>query len=407
MCTGIVHIFKCPCCGGVVDKLKDACPGWTCREAQKHCKRGICRTGIEWAQYDKPADEMCIMCELRLEGVVAKMTVETCPEGGQPWPEDRAEAEGVWKEFVEELDGEDKTEAECVWQKYMAALEKAAYVDCEFEHSDSEDESEEDERPRATSKVNIKFNLPWSKESVLAATSWKAKIEAMEKRGGRGSTSSGPRPTTQADRNHASSRPQRDNNSDWTRDGTVVSDMDWQFQSTRRINTGATITNIHRVGGPFGIPSPTDASYSDRHNDPSRRSMMPVTTWLSRQPGGMDTPGRNQSATWPRATGAVDPTTTYAGTRAQARRVRPGKTTYGPSSWNNTAARSTTAGPSNTRPRSSTAAAGAPSRAAGLICCGLGRTGGGGSVDDWSTTTSESSDDDDSSLSVGGGARVR
>ncbi|KAI8632459.1 hypothetical protein F5Y19DRAFT_364761 [Xylariaceae sp. FL1651] len=88
MCTGITHVLRCPQCNAVVLKLREACPGYTCHEAQNNCRRGVCRTGIEYTHYDRPAHEPCLYCELESGGDILRLTAETCDEGGEPWPED-------------------------------------------------------------------------------------------------------------------------------------------------------------------------------------------------------------------------------------------------------------------------------------------------------------------------------
>jgi hypothetical protein len=91
MCTGIVHILRCPrqSCSAVVLKLREACPGFTCYEARKNGRRGVCQTGINWSHYDRVSAEDCLWCEMAVAGEIDSFTAETCPEGGEPWPEDR------------------------------------------------------------------------------------------------------------------------------------------------------------------------------------------------------------------------------------------------------------------------------------------------------------------------------
>ncbi|KAI3322121.1 hypothetical protein HD806DRAFT_137787 [Xylariaceae sp. AK1471] len=97
MCTGIVHIFRCPqqSCRAVVFKLKEAAPGFTCYEARKNGRRGVCRTGIDWSHYDRISEEYCLWCEIEISGEVEDLTAQNCPEGGEPWPEDREVVEDV------------------------------------------------------------------------------------------------------------------------------------------------------------------------------------------------------------------------------------------------------------------------------------------------------------------------
>ncbi|KAI1426884.1 hypothetical protein F5Y12DRAFT_239023 [Xylaria sp. FL1777] len=89
MCTGIVHVLRCVQCKSVVSKLKEAAPGYTCHQARKNRKRGLCRTGIDWATYDRVSEEDCLFCEIYLGGELSGLTADNCDEGGEPWPEDR------------------------------------------------------------------------------------------------------------------------------------------------------------------------------------------------------------------------------------------------------------------------------------------------------------------------------
>ncbi|KAI2636084.1 hypothetical protein GGS21DRAFT_64337 [Xylaria nigripes] len=93
MCTGIVHVFYCDRgCGSIVYKLKEAAPGYTCRQARANRRRGVCRTGIDWSYYDRTATESCLYCELYHGGEIPLLTAETCEEGTE-WPEDMENVE--------------------------------------------------------------------------------------------------------------------------------------------------------------------------------------------------------------------------------------------------------------------------------------------------------------------------
>ncbi|KAI1809236.1 hypothetical protein GGS20DRAFT_580872 [Poronia punctata] len=87
MCTGITHIFHCRQCTGIVYKLQEACPGFTCRAARDNKRRGTCRDGIAYSRYHKLSDELCLSCDLEVELQFITMA-ESCPEGGEPWSED-------------------------------------------------------------------------------------------------------------------------------------------------------------------------------------------------------------------------------------------------------------------------------------------------------------------------------
>ncbi|KAI0103672.1 hypothetical protein GGR51DRAFT_248888 [Nemania sp. FL0031] len=87
MCTGIAHVYRCPQCQAVVYKLKEAARGYTCYQARKNRRRGICRTGIDYSYYDRPAEELCLYCEIFDE--IRDITAEVCDEGSEPWLEDR------------------------------------------------------------------------------------------------------------------------------------------------------------------------------------------------------------------------------------------------------------------------------------------------------------------------------
>ncbi|KAI1432219.1 hypothetical protein GGR50DRAFT_622107 [Xylaria sp. CBS 124048] len=116
MCTGIVHIYTCcnPRCGGIVYKIKNAAPGYTCPQARLNRQRGVCRTGIAWSSYNHVADENCQYCELYcLTTEISDFTAETCEEG-TPWPEDAEDEEVHHEESfaavvadVDEVDVED------------------------------------------------------------------------------------------------------------------------------------------------------------------------------------------------------------------------------------------------------------------------------------------------------------
>ncbi len=88
MCTGICHVYRCQC-NSVVFKLKEAVKGYTCYQARINRQRGLCKTGIRWAYYDRVSEDSCLYCEIYLGGELSDLTAETCDQGGEPWPEDR------------------------------------------------------------------------------------------------------------------------------------------------------------------------------------------------------------------------------------------------------------------------------------------------------------------------------
>ncbi|KAI1821653.1 hypothetical protein F4861DRAFT_446603 [Xylaria intraflava] len=93
MCTGIAYVYHCnrQHCGSVMYKLMEAAPGYTCPEARRNHRRGVCVNGIRWAYYDRVADEICLFCEVfGLGGEISGITAETCEEGTQ-WPEDNVD----------------------------------------------------------------------------------------------------------------------------------------------------------------------------------------------------------------------------------------------------------------------------------------------------------------------------
>ncbi|KAI0155033.1 hypothetical protein GGR57DRAFT_465814 [Xylariaceae sp. FL1272] len=87
MCTGVAHIMCCKQCGAAVEKRRDVCRGYTCREARRVKRRGICSTGIEFAWYRVMSEEMCLWCELRAE--ILAIDAFTCDPAADQWEEDR------------------------------------------------------------------------------------------------------------------------------------------------------------------------------------------------------------------------------------------------------------------------------------------------------------------------------
>lgn len=98
--------------------MKEAAPGYTCHEARRNYRRGICRTGIEWAKYDRLADEECLWCEMMgVRGEIRGLNAWSCPEGGEPWVEDLDDEEGgvslrVLYDYESESESEDEDEDE-------------------------------------------------------------------------------------------------------------------------------------------------------------------------------------------------------------------------------------------------------------------------------------------------------
>ncbi|CAJ2512198.1 Uu.00g052130.m01.CDS01 [Anthostomella pinea] len=147
MCTGIAHNLKCRACGTTIMKLRDATPGYTCREARAKGRRGVCRKGVEYAFYDRISDELCLMCELFSgDGNEMPCSVEACDE-----------ACGVWEEdVVEDEDGEEGgalllqdngKDADKEIIKIELEVEGVGELEAEESHRDSdvEDESEDEE----------------------------------------------------------------------------------------------------------------------------------------------------------------------------------------------------------------------------------------------------------------------
>ncbi|KAI1757229.1 hypothetical protein F4782DRAFT_525986 [Xylaria castorea] len=104
MCTGINNVFRCQQCSAVVYNLK-ATEGYTCYEARRHRRRGVCRTGIDYSHYDRVSEEYCLFCEIFLGGEISGLTAEICDEADE-WQEDiedgislgQALAEHCWVE---------------------------------------------------------------------------------------------------------------------------------------------------------------------------------------------------------------------------------------------------------------------------------------------------------------------
>ncbi|KAI1156722.1 hypothetical protein F4825DRAFT_402186 [Nemania diffusa] len=92
MCTGIIHVYRCRQCNAVVYKLRRDGKGYyTCDQARQNGIRGMCSTGIDYAHYDRTAEESCLYCEIYLGDEVLNITAEICDEGDEPWPEDDEE----------------------------------------------------------------------------------------------------------------------------------------------------------------------------------------------------------------------------------------------------------------------------------------------------------------------------
>ncbi|KAI1079150.1 hypothetical protein F5B20DRAFT_581569 [Whalleya microplaca] len=131
MCTGNCWVFRCRGCGGVLAK-DHSLPGHTCHEAKRYRRRGLCRTGVEFAHYDKVANELCLMCELREE--IGALTAETCPEGELEVLPDEEEDYEVVDEEVDVDEEEDVDEDEDVDDE-----EGGVSLKCDDEDGDEED----------------------------------------------------------------------------------------------------------------------------------------------------------------------------------------------------------------------------------------------------------------------------
>ncbi|KAI1114428.1 hypothetical protein F5Y14DRAFT_450970 [Nemania sp. NC0429] len=91
MCTGIYHVFCCRECDGVVYKLREAAKGYTCHQARRRGRRGICRTGIEYTHYSHQSEDLCLYCELYNGAEIRNVTAQNCELGDDQWPEDTEE----------------------------------------------------------------------------------------------------------------------------------------------------------------------------------------------------------------------------------------------------------------------------------------------------------------------------
>lgn len=123
----------------MVYKLKEAAKGYTCHEARHNRRRGVCRTGIDYAHYDRISEDCCLFCEIYLGGEISNLMADTCNEGNEPWPED---ADNITLGMA--LAGHYYVDDENTLQ-YMAEMEYEAVENRDRQGEEEDDEDDEDE----------------------------------------------------------------------------------------------------------------------------------------------------------------------------------------------------------------------------------------------------------------------